>query len=128
MTPGGEGFNPIPVTIYGHCDGVTSLPSRSAALRSWHWPLQQSGSAWARRRRAAGQQAPHVTISSPPLPGLFGFSSDKPYIGRKAESENADTQEKNPTNKPILRALYRELLHGEKKTCQVTSVQMYLIT
>lgn len=68
MTPGGEVFNLIPVTIYGHPDGVTSLPSRSAALRSWHWPPQQTGSARARRRPATSQQTPHVT---PPLSQFF---------------------------------------------------------
>lgn len=51
------------------------------------------------------------------------------FILGENQRENTQTlRKKNPTNKPLLRVLYRELLHGEKKTCQVTSLQMYLIT
>lgn len=64
-------FNLVPVTIYGHCDGATSLCSRSAALGSWHWAPQQTGRAWARRRRARSQQTPHVPVLSLPLSQFF---------------------------------------------------------
>lgn len=108
-------FNVVPVTIYGHCDGATSPCSRSAALSSWHGAPQQTGSAWARRRRARSQQTPHVPGLSLPLSQFFLAFKNLLSTKKQGERTKYSRKKKSQTLKHFKSTLQRIVAWGKEK-------------